>query len=235
MLHKYARPFTYLNDSQLCSGCFSSKGLQASWGHIKQHGPPGWKRTENTNQTETLTPVDVKKMCGSSHVRTSDSINTYRTGCPSAWPRPAWCHPPALPWDATENANTKMMETSSLHDSFCYDLAVMLRAVALICLRECPRWFVELFYFWCLVQQALWKQLSVQSEAPVTSCTWCTNRSRRSLHTIPFHANRSFYMTHTGLWSMNAFTLVYSPQISTAFKRQNSVDKMHNFSHLGQY
>lgn len=43
-------------------------------------------------------------MCRFSHVHTSDSINTYRTDCPWVWPRPAWCHPPALPWDATENA-----------------------------------------------------------------------------------------------------------------------------------
>lgn len=41
--------------------------------------------------------------------------------------------------------------------------------------RECARWFVELFYFQCLVQQALWKQLSVQSETPATSCMWCVN------------------------------------------------------------
>lgn len=71
MLQKYARPFTHLNDSQLCSGRFSSKGLQASWGHIKQHGPPGWKHTENTNQTETLMHLDVNKMCCFSHIRNS--------------------------------------------------------------------------------------------------------------------------------------------------------------------
>lgn len=44
--------------------------------------------------------------------------------------------------------------------------------------RECARWFVELFYFQCLVQQALWKQLSVQSETPATSCMWCANGSQ---------------------------------------------------------
>lgn len=100
------------------------------------------RHTENTNQIETLAPLYVNKMCCFSHVRTSDSIKTYRTGCPSVWPRPAWCHPPALPWDATENENTKMIDISYLHDSLCYDLAVILHAVALRCLRECPRWFV---------------------------------------------------------------------------------------------
>lgn len=44
--------------------------------------------------------------------------------------------------------------------------------------RECARWFVKLFYFRCLVQEALWKQLSVQSETPATSCMRCANGSQ---------------------------------------------------------
>lgn len=67
--------------------------------------------------------------------------------------------------------------------------------------RECARWFVELFYFQCLVQKALWKQLSEQSETPATSCMWCANGSQTrsrgsSLHwrsawayfTLPYNA-----------------------------------------------
>lgn len=234
MLQKYAHPFTYLNDSQLCSGCFSSKGLQASWGHIKQHGPPGWKQTENTNQIETLTPLDVNKMRCFSHVRTRDSINTYRTDCPSVWPRPVWCHPSAPPWDATENANTKTIEISYLHDSFCYDLAVMLRVVALRCLRECPGWFVELFYFWCLVQQALKTALC----AVWSSCNILYVVYKQIPDTQLKEAFTRFHFMPPDpftCYSMNAFTLICSPQICTGFKRQNSVDKMHNFPHLGQY
>lgn len=222
MLQKYAHPFTYLNDSQLCSGCFSSKGLQASWGHIKQHGPPGWKHTENTNQIETLTPLDVNKMCFFSHVRTSDSINTYRTGCPWVWLLPAWCHPPALPWDTTENT-PKWSRSATF-------MIVLLRfgSHALCCCLEMSEGMHEMIC-WAVLFLVPGTTGTVKTApcAVWSSCNILYVVYKQILDTQLKEASTRFHFMPTdpftcytlGLaWSMNAFTLIYSTQISTGFK-----------------
>lgn len=90
------------SDLQLGSGCFSSKGLKASRGHVEQHGPLGWEKRKNTSQVKKkkqhFACLEVGRLCSIFSIR-----HTHRTGCP--W---VSLHPvrfPLLvipPWETTE-------------------------------------------------------------------------------------------------------------------------------------
>lgn len=93
-----------VGDLQLGSGCFSSKGLKASWGHVEQHRPLGWKN-KHRSHVRRIT-LHVWKWADCAAFFFFSQTHTHRTGCPWVSLHPVRFPLLAIPpWEATEKVN----------------------------------------------------------------------------------------------------------------------------------
>lgn len=117
-----------------------------------------WTSWLKDTHEHTLRDNDVINSSCQEQEKASDHTN--QTGCLWVWPSPGWRHLSAPPWDKTDGKNQNVLH-QLLPRSFSKNWQPC-SVLPLDSLKTCLKWFVELFYFWCLAHWAL------KSSSPLT-------------------------------------------------------------------